>query len=86
MVNEQAAVQIGSLHAVDQRRLLLVLGKAIDEEVAAAMGGDRFADRRERDRMRLGFLCTLTGRIQDMHPSGSDGEQVHSERRKRRTL
>lgn len=72
--------------AVDQRRLLLVLGRAVDEEMAAVMGGDRFARASRRDRLRLGSLCTLTGSIRDMTPGASAGEEIHSGRRRSRTL
>jgi hypothetical protein len=72
--------------AVDQRRLLRVLGRAIDEEVATVMGCDHHSTRRERDRIRLGYLCTLTSRIQEMNAPESAGAPVHSERRKSRTL
>jgi hypothetical protein len=81
MMNERAAIGIGARTAIDQRRLLLVLGRAIDEEVAAAMGGDRSTTPSERDRVRLMFLCTLTGRIRDMNASETAGAQVHPGRR-----
>jgi hypothetical protein len=64
MVNERAAGHTHPPGAFDQRQLLLVLGRAIDEEVAAGMSGDRL-DGIKRDRMRLEFLRSLTSRIRE---------------------
>ncbi len=86
-MDEQAATEIAAHAAVDQRRLLLVLGRAIDEEVAVVLGGDCISHPSGQDRMRLGYLCALTGRIRDMNAGESVGErQVSSERRKSRTM
>jgi hypothetical protein len=79
MVNGRAAIGTGAPGAVDQRRLLLGLGRAIDEEVAAVTGCDGAPARGERDRMRLGYLCTLTGRIRGANtcePGGGIGRRA----------
>jgi hypothetical protein len=86
MVSEIPAIDIEAFEALDHRRLLRVLGRAIDEEAAECMNRDHFFSSYARDRTRLRFFCTLVSMIEDMNDSGLDGTPGFSGRRRQRTL
>jgi hypothetical protein len=79
-------IDVEAFRALDQQRLLRVLGRAIDEEAAAWMRGQGFFDGQRRSETRLRSLCTLFGMIRDMNNRGLDGTPGLSERRKHKTL
>ena len=71
--------------AIDQRRLLRVLSRAIDEEAAhlyGALGSNEW----KRNRERLRIFCTLVSMIREMDEDGPDLRAFGPGRRSSRTL
>lgn len=63
MVTKTLPIDIEAFGALDHRRLLRVLRRAIDEETAEMMSRGRIGVS-ARDRERLECLCTLVGMVQ----------------------
>ena len=64
MVNKTPHIDIEAFGALDHRRLLRVLRRAIDEETTERMSGGRLGAS-ERDRERLQCLCSLACMVQN---------------------
>jgi hypothetical protein len=64
MVHKTPHIDIEAFGALDHRRLLRVLRRAIDEETTERMSGGR-TGASERDRERLQCLCTLVCMVQN---------------------
>ena len=85
MVDDLQELDLQAFTAIDQRRLLRVLGRAIDEEAAhlyEAPGSGEWA----RNRERLRVFCTLVSMIREMDDSVPGPRAFGPGRRSSRTL
>jgi hypothetical protein len=85
MVHEVQVIDIDAFTAIDQRRLLRVLSRAIDEE-ATHMDGEHRDDKGLGNRGRLLVLCRLVSMIREMGDSGQGSGATGSGRKGSRSL
>jgi hypothetical protein len=85
MVHEVQAVDLEAITAIDQRRLLCVLGRAIDEE-AAHMDGEDCSGEGRGNRTRLRVFCTVMSMIRETSDSGPGSRAPGSGRKGSRSV
>lgn len=85
MTDDSQAIDLQAFTAIDQRRLLRVLSRVIDEE-ATHLHEASDSGEWERDRERLRVFCTLVSMIREMNDLGPGLYDTGPGRRSRRTL
>ena len=85
MTDNPEGIDREAFTAIDQRRLLRVLSRAIDEE-AVHLYGAAGSDEWKRNRERLRVFCTLVSMIREMDEGGPDSRTIGAGRRASRCL
>lgn len=85
MTDNPEGIDHQAFSAIDERRLLRVLSRAIDEE-AIHLYGTAGSDEWKRNRERLRVFCTLVSMIREMDEGGPGLRVLGPGRRSSRTL
>jgi hypothetical protein len=86
MVHEVQPIDLEAFRALDRRRLLCVLGRAIDEEAARYTSGEDSTEEGPGGRARLQTFCRLVGMIREMSESEPGSRESGSGRKGSRSL